>query len=261
MTKRWAWLLAMGELLLGCGDPSGASSSTRPSSTSAPPAFSGPLTAARVLGAEGLVRPLDRWLDAERKLETQLGPPTRVSGGFYQWAVLEGDACVSLQIERVAEREYVPDGTREEVVGLALSPVRARPADDPISFKACLEILREAAQAAPSTAALPAEAAPLALDELRRDASRWAFKRVRLKALLKGITSTTMRSGQTSVELRSATLIASQAPGAGALECALRAGTEPPPLATLSAVLAEGVVGIDDSGAASLQDCTLTASP
>lgn len=264
MATRWTSWLVLGASLLGCSDGAPQLSSSTAQATAAPaPAFSGSLTSERVLSARGLVRPLDPWLGALEKLEAKLGKPTRVDNGFYEWAVLEGDTCTLLQIERVDDGRYLPDGSREVVVGLAFEPLKATPQSEPAAYKTCVAITRGAPAPASSPPALgdvaPQAAAP-SIAELKRDAAKWAWKRVKLKGLLKGVSKTSMKSGDTTVELRSATIVASEEPGAAEITCALRAATEAPSLSSRAPVVADGVVAIDDGGGPpSLEDCTLSA--
>jgi hypothetical protein len=265
MATRWTSWLALGVSLLGCSDGAPGSSTTAQATLAPAPAFSGPLTSERVLSARGLVRPLDPWLGALEKLEAKLGKPTRVDNGFYEWSVLEGDTCTLLQIERVDDGRYLPDGSREVVVGLAFEPLKATPRSEPDAYKTCVAVTRGAppparASSPPALEESAPQAAAPSIAELQRDAAKWAWKRVKLKGLLKGVSKTSMKSGDTTVELRSATIVASEEPGAAEITCALRAATEAPSLSSRAPVVADGVVSIDDGGGPpSLEDCTLSA--
>lgn len=235
-----------------------------------PPAapFTGALTAERVLGARDLVKPFDPWDEGFARLQAQVGAPTRVEGTRHIWAVVEGDACAHFYVTKDDGADYKVEGT---IVGTVQAPVRTTKGGTEGDHHACLKAagVSLGPPEDPAAAGPPADGSPVALAELRKvvipGRSKWKDQRVKVSAVLGGITTAT--SGSDSYA--TASLKASADDADRPLSCSLTKNqTVPADLKQGAAVIAEGKVEIqewtkggDVTLEAALSDCSLTAAP
>jgi hypothetical protein len=266
MFRASIWIL-VAALVGGCGDGSKPSESGPSTPTASLEPFTGKLTSERILGSKNLVKPLDSWDRAEKKLVAKLGKPTRINENMYEWAVAEGDSCTYVQIEKQAG-----EGSEGATVGMVMTPEKYEKDGPIMNYRECLAITGVTAgpKEDPNAEGPPTDGKPVPMETFMdlavKGRSKWKGQRVKVQAAFSNITTSSMKSGDTTVTSSSASLVISKDKTQPVLACALRKGQEPASEQQYTPVIAEGTVRIDEwtkgSGEASLvaalEDCTLT---
>lgn len=262
-------LIFVGALVVpGCGDSSKSSEGSASVPSAALEPFTGTLTAERILSSKDLVKPLDSWDRAEKKLVAKLGKPTRIEKDMYEWAVVEGDSCTYVQIQKQAG-----EGSEGATVGMVMTPEKYAKDGPIMNYRECLAITGVTAgpKEDPNAAGPPTDGKPVPIESFMdlavKGRSKWKGQRVKVQAAFSNVTTSSMKSGDTTVTSSSASLVISKDKIQPVLACALRKGAEPEtsPM-QYSPVVAEGTVRIEEwtkgSGdaelVAALEDCTLT---
>lgn len=228
--------------------------------------FTGTLTSDRVMAAKGLVKPFDDWSTAQSKLESAMGPATRVNGKMYEWAVQDGDACAYVSVERsVGGIIGAAPGTA--TVGMVASPMRVEKNGPSMNMDQCLAILGRGKPQAESTAVtltatspknaahMGSAKAPVTVKSLRdgvaKDAAKWLDATATVKGVYVSATTVTF-NGQTQVTLS----IADKKTDRDSVGCALAAGTPAPSLKQGAIVTVQGRVTNVFGGR--LSECAIT---
>lgn len=230
-----------------------------------PPPFTGTLTGERILGAKDLVKPMTPWAEGLATLKGQLGEPTRVKDGKHEWAVVEGDDCTYMFVEKEDGAKFQMSG---EIVGMVMSPMKVAKDGPMMNRKDCLAITGVTAGPPedPNAAGPPADGTAVTVDAFRTDAiagrSKWKGQKVAVSGIFAG--STTSTSGADSWTTIS---VKAKADDAGKpLSCSLPKNTPAPTVDANAAVTATGTVKINEwtsmgDGAttleAALDECTL----
>jgi|GEM_PF-2301551 len=230
--------------------------------------FAGKLTIERVMAANNLVDPLTSWTAGLAKLKGQLGEPTRVKDGKYEWAIVEGDDCAYVYVTKEDGAKYQQTG---EVVGQVMSPMKVGKTDLPMNRSQCLEITGVTAGPPedPNAAGPPTDGTPVTVEAFRPAAiagrSKWKAQRVAVAGLFVG--STTATSGAdtfTTLTIKNAPDDAGKVVG-----CSLAKNATAPTFEAEAKVVATGTVKIQEwtsmgSGETTLEatllDCTLEAA-
>lgn len=78
----------------------------------APTPFEGELTAALIDGLSDADKPspFDPWDKSLAKVESKLGKPSKVDGGDHSWAVVDGDSCSYITIEKDGDKVGMVEG-------------------------------------------------------------------------------------------------------------------------------------------------------
>ena len=154
--------------------------------------FKGALTAKLVMEAKNLVEPFDPWDDAFELLQHKLGKPTRIqpreSGEYYQWAVLDGDACTYFEVGKESGAKYKKEGF---MVGTVQSPMTLDKTGAAFNRADCLEIVGKGGPPDdPNAAPPPANgiASPeLVMANAVTGRAKWVGKKLTVATILKGI--------------------------------------------------------------------------
>ncbi len=190
----FAALIALSAMPMGCKkDPSsGKPADPKPADKKPEPPpkpFTGALTADRIMGAKDLVKPFNPWAEANAKLEAQLGKATFTKGDWSTWAVLTGDSCAYLKVQKVA------DGGGQ--VGAVQQPMTVAKDGPVMNWDECREGtgMKLEPPEDPNAPAPPADGTPITVAQLRdgvaKAKSKWIGQKVTLHALLVGMTTAT----------------------------------------------------------------------
>lgn len=244
---------------VACSGPSQKAGASSSASARTPPPFTGTVTIERLLAAQGLAAPGERWGPALAKLEAQVGKPARVrEDGTRVWVAIEPSRCALLEVAR----------TEEDLVGLVLPAAVTERAGDAEAYRSCMAAAgvdlgppEDGNAAGPPTggSVVPLE---MFVDLAVKARSKWKGKRVRVLGALLDISSTSMSAGDHKVASESATLAPSAEKRKPAVACALRR-EERAGVAAPSMVVAEGVVELREATDGSfgyepaLSDCVL----
>ena len=240
---------------------SASSSGTTAASSAAPeksaPPFTGKLTGERVMGAKGLVRPFMPWAEAHAKLEAQLGKATLVADKKNAWAVVEGDACTYLVVERQANDQ----------VGMVQDPSKVTKATA-FGWDDCLTaagVSRDADED-PNAPGPPTDGKPVTVLALRDGASKARAKWAKAKVTVKGLYLSTSTAKSGGVTYATVTLTAAKSDSKNTISCSLAdPSTAPEKLMQYAPITASGDVGVantvtlggDRSVSVSLQNCAI----
>lgn len=266
-----AILLGVFVLTIGCG-----SKGAEEKKQKAPlPAFTGPLTIAKVVEADGMVKPFDEWEPALEELESKLGKATRVDKNKYGWAVIEGDDCAYFVVEK-DERSKYQQGKTGFMVGTTEGPMKLGKDGAIFNVAECREMAGETVgpKEDPSVPGPPEDGTAVDLrtflDRVFVARSKWENRRVRVTAQLLNTNVSTWTSGGESGQSVSAVLVVGEGKTDPSVTCDFPKGRPLPESATqYSPVVAIGKVRIakwtslaGTSGlSASLEDCELMILP
>lgn len=75
-----------------------------------PAPFTGKLTPDLVMASRDVVKPLAPWDEVLPAIEAKLGKPTKIDGKDHSWAVIEGDKCAYLTVEKNGDKVGTVDG-------------------------------------------------------------------------------------------------------------------------------------------------------
>jgi hypothetical protein len=257
-------LLILSGLLFACGEKSSSRSDKSASAEQAEPPFTGPLTVARLMKAEGKADIPDDWSAAHEKLERFLGKPTGKKGDRIGWGVIEGDSCAYLYMGP-AER---PSSER---ISVFMSPAKVTRTEAIMTYAECTAFAGKEVGPPedPKAVAPPTDGSSVALrtyiDNAIIGRSKWDKQRVKLSALANGINVSTANNDP-STETITVNMVADKA-AATTISCTLVKGTPKPELpGAFEPLIAEGTVtistwvnGVGDTGySADLKDCTVT---
>ena len=153
--------------------------------------FKGTLTAKLILEAKNLVEPFDPWDEAFELLQHKLGKPTRIkprdNGEYYQWAVLEGDACTYFFVGKESGAQYKREGM---MVGAVQAPATYAKTDALFNRAECMEIVGKAGPPEDPNALPPPEngiATPeLVVENAVKARSKWTGKKLTIATTLQG---------------------------------------------------------------------------
>lgn len=231
-----------------------------------PPPFTGKLTVERLLAAKA-ADPLKPWAESLARMEGQVGKPTRTSGKRHEWAVVEGDDCAYMYIEKVDGAEFKLSG---EVVGSAMPPMKVGKDGPAMNRAECLAITGVSAgppedpNAAPPPADGGVVAAGAFLSAAIAGRSKWKDQVVKVSGVLAGV-STSTAGGDSFV---SVTLKAAEGDTGPTVSCNYEKNAAAPTLTSGAAVVATGTVAIREwmSGEgtkleAVLDKCAVEAAP
>jgi hypothetical protein len=152
-TKTWIWLIA----LAACG---GKGEEDKPL-----PPFEPPLTVAKVMKSDDVVKPLQAWDKALAKLQAAVGPPTKVEGDKHFWAAMEGDDCAYFYVSREDGKEYGKSGM---VVGVVQSPGTYNKDGALMNRAECLELVGKGVPEDPNAAPPRTDGAPYEVAEVAK---------------------------------------------------------------------------------------------
>jgi len=235
------------------------SASASASANKAPPApFTGTLTGDRVMGSKGLVRPLEKWDDAQAKLEGQMGKETFAKGDKHYWAVAQGDDCWYTVVEKQK------DGT----VGMVQDPGKFSKGGAIWNVDECLTAagVRKEAVEDPNAPGPPTDGKPIALaalvDGATKARSKWTGAKLNATALY-GSTSTSTSGDKT---YKTISLVATKGDFKNSVSCSLADPNAEPKLVQYDPVKVTGTVKVNDmmslagnrSLSVSLDDCVIT---
>jgi len=249
-------------MLLGCKTDTQTSTTASASASAAkaapPPPFTGALTGDRVMGAKGLVRPFDKWDDAQAKLEGQMGKETLAKGDKHMWGVSQGDDCWYTMVEKQK------DGT----VGMVQDPMKVSKGGAIMNWDECLTAagVRKEAAEDPNAPGPPVDGKPITLarliDGATKARSKWTGAKLNVGALY-GSTSTSTSGDKKYVTL---SLVATKGEFKNSVSCSLADPSSEPKLVQYDPVKATGTVKVNDmislaggrSLSVSLEDCAVT---
>ena len=236
-----------------------SSASASASANKAPPApFTGTLTGDRVMGAKGLVRPFDKWDDAQAKLEGQMGKETLAKGDKHMWAAAQGDDCWYTVVEKQK------DGT----VGMVQDPMKVSKGGAIMNWDECLTAagVRKEAVEDPNAPGPPTDGKPIALasviDGATKARSKWTGAKLTVSALY-GSTSTSTSGDKT---YKTISLVATKGDFKNSVSCSMSDPNAEPKLMQYDPVKATGTVKVNDmismagnrSLSVSIEDCAIT---
>lgn len=208
-----------------------------------PPPFTGKLSVERLLAAKDLAAPLKPWAESLARLEGQLGKPTRTRGNKFEWAVVEGDDCAYLYVEKEDGAKFKMPG---EIVGTTMPPMKVGKDGPSMNRKECLEITGVSAGPPedPNAAPPPADGSAVAADLFRTAAiagrSKWKGQAVKVSGVFSGAsTSTSGADSWTTVSLK-----ASETDADKPVSCSLEKNAAAPTFKSGDAVIAAGTVAI-----------------
>ncbi|MDB4962057.1 MAG: hypothetical protein JWP01_2056 [Myxococcales bacterium] len=83
----------------------------------APPRFTGPVTAERVVKAGAIADQDDlSWTRAVALIEAEAGAPITSNGDLRSWGVVENDTCTYLEIEKSKKRDAVGSVSKQPLI-------------------------------------------------------------------------------------------------------------------------------------------------
>jgi hypothetical protein len=261
MIRNHRVLLALGLLLLACGDASRGGAPSASAARQAAP----PLTVEKVMKASLDIKLRDPWDGTYQKLETTLGKPTRIDGNKHGWAVVEGETCAYVSVEK---EEATPP-----IVADFTAPTKLDKTAPAIDYDDCLETAGRITEPEdPAVAGPPADggrvSVPTVVERAVKGRSKWDKKRIKVTARISGVG--TSGSGTDQI------VIVKLSDAAGNpepyIDCTLRAGSAQPVLPENQPgpeVIAEGTVSVTkwlngegkSARRASLKDCVLEVVP
>jgi hypothetical protein len=122
---------------------------TRPSAQESKPGPAvapspGKLTADAIMQIEdNFVESYDPWDTAFTKLQTRLGPPTKIDGDTYYWAAVTNGVCAQLEVEKIDGKQANMSGTLLRTMDpRGLRPLHYGPNDALVNRDQCLELAR-----------------------------------------------------------------------------------------------------------------------
>jgi hypothetical protein len=227
--KQLVWVLVGAAVACGKGNDGGGAKA-KP--------FEGPLTYDKVLAAKETAHPRQAWKPVFAKLQSMLGPPTKIDGKKYIWAAKDGEKCAYLTYDIDGDQVWIPG-----------EPIDARPDGAWNTRFDCLVAAGDHGPPEGPSAAPPHEASPSyevsqILDLAVRGRSKWSGKTIRVVAVVNGV------QGGELVDLRD------RADSTRSLYCKLDAGVPPPPFHHASDVL-QGTVVLTEE----LKDGAITVTP
>lgn len=206
-----AWMVIVVAAACGKGD--------KAKETPPPAPFKGPLTVAHVMASKDAVKPLEAWDAALAKLQSQLGPPTKIDGKKHFWAAMEGDDCAYVYVEKDDGKEY---GKTGDVVGATAAPQTVTKDGAIMNRAECLTLVGKGVAAEDPNAEAPRTEGPAyEVSQLQQLAvagrTKWKDKQVRV-------------TGHVTQMMGDEALVRDRINPDITLSCKMDAGAAPPPM-------------------------------
>ncbi len=238
-------------LCLACdsGDAPKGSEGGEKQAQAKPKPFEGPLTVAVIEGLPGdsKPKPFDAWDDALAVVESKLGKVTNVDGKDHSWAIVDGDTCAYLTLEKDGDKVGIVDGPGK--VDKMMKSMF-----DACVVKSGAEI--EAPAEDPNAPAPPTDGASVKptvlMAGVKGAPSKWLGQEVNVEGVYFS-TSTATAAG--SDETNIAVSIRDDEDTQGSIGCSLAKGGEAPKLTQYDPIKAKGKVSALFGGG--LDDCQI----
>ncbi len=230
-------------LLVACNNPDAQTAAPDAGATTPkapPPPFTGTLTGERVMGAKGLVHPLEAWTDALPSLEGQMGKATLVKEDKrFLWGASQGDDCFYIEVEKQADGK----------VGMVMEPMKVSKGGAIMSWDDCLSAagVRKQAVEDPSATPPPTDGKPITvlalLDGAKKARSKWTGAKVTVSGLY--MNTTNLQSN--GVPLANVAITAAKADLANVIQCSLTdALSAPSTMRQYAPITVTGTVKVND---------------